>query len=48
MLPAWDSIAVSLLGGQHCGLLVLAEVEGLHAVGDHAVGAVARGCDAAS
>lgn len=26
----------------------LAEVEGLHAVGDHAVGAVPRGCDAAS
>lgn len=35
MLPAWDSIAVSLLGGQHCGLLVL-QGEGVNEVSGHA------------
>lgn len=37
MLPAWDSIATSLLGGQHCGLLVL-QGEGVNEVSGHAQG----------
>lgn len=35
MLPAGDSIAASLLGGQHCGLLVL-QGEGVNEVSGHA------------